>query len=137
VKFIRAVLLVALVAVAGHAQLSDNQKTVGSINGRGWVDIPSAAKVYFIAGYCEASNWAAIDTGPITAKCPAQVTYGEMVDGIDMFYRQHPEFMRLPVGMAMIFFRRKAEGVDPAEIEKAAAKAMAIWDAPAPTPGVK
>ncbi len=114
-KVLATLLLLASLCVA---QIPENQKSNGALNGRYWTAQTAQNRLDFIVGYAEA--WMALASIEFPKEFPDKIPYGELVAGINQFYAT-PENLVIPIYRAISLWTMKANGADPAKYADAVA----------------
>jgi hypothetical protein len=113
------VIVLAVLAVAPvFGQTPDVEKTEGVFNGRWWQSHSDLTVRYsYLAGLIHAFSTAAPESKLYSQLIPSGLNYEEAAKAVDAVY-QDPLNGRLPVMAALQIVKNKAEGMEPADLEK-------------------
>lgn len=112
----------ALLSVSLLAQIPNEQKSDGYLNGRFWLSLNQNERVHFAIGYVE--RWAWTETA--ADKAPPKTTYGELAAGITKVY-EAPENGRLPIAIAVNAFELRVAGKPESVVVELLRKAREIY----------
>lgn len=145
--------LALLAAAVCGAQIPDDQKTLGALNGRFWMSLDQPVKTYFIVGYSEAIQnqeampflaLAAHDCAP-TAKgmstladaaaltFPANGVSGDVIKALDRLYGE-PENLSLSLPLAFRVISMKFRSDKPEDIDAELRRLRILSRQPASAP---
>ena len=113
-----AALALFLIALPSHTQTVNDSapiKTIGLINGRGWMSMADASRVWYIAGSMDA----------LASRCGTEtkllfsvaLSVGDLKNALNKFYEE-PTNVAIPVTMAMNVVKMKADGASAEAVEK-------------------
>ena len=109
--------IVFLFLIFASLALADDQQTAGFTNGRGWNGFPAVMKVAYLSGLSDGSNFI---VGALSGKDNllflTTMTFGDVTASLDSFFKE-PTNANIPVTLALLYVRQKAEGASEAELK--------------------
>ena len=100
-----------------YAQTSENEQTLGGLNGRFRERLKPSDRLLFILGLHEGLNIPGSSEQANMRSYFPDVPYGDILKGVDRFYEE-PENLLFPVVYALKIFALKVNGATQAEIDK-------------------
>lgn len=118
-------LAIILLLFTGLLSADDADHTAGMTNGRSWKQFSRTTKDAYVSGLNNGNvltmmMYANFDPKQLRSEfalMPAGLTIGEVVDSLDLFF-QEPTNAPIPVGFALTYVRRKAEGASEADLKE-------------------
>ena len=117
--------VVFVLTISLHAQIPEDQQTLGSLNGRLWISMSRELKVAFIGGFLEAFRACMLSSDlselrgavGVGSMIGAKMNIGEYQESLDGFYLE-PTNRQIPIFLVMNWSAMKSKGASEKELKE-------------------